>query len=268
MDNPSSFLEFSIKVAKEAGAIQMKYFGNISSIEKKSTNIDLLTNADKESETFIINQIQKEYPDHSILSEERGELATNSDYLWIIDPLDGTTNFSHNLPIFAVSIALVHKNNKTLCGVVYNPAANKCFYAEDNKGAFLDGKSINPTSSKTLSDSLIVTGFPYLHDKKYDVSFDIFKEFYDCTRGLRRLGAAALDLCFVAMGRFDGYYEYSLEPWDMCAGALIAKEAGASVTDWNNGKLPNDGSRILATNGLIHQEMINILTKDKYRLFY
>ena len=246
----------------------MKYFGNISSIEKKSTNIDLVTIADKESEAFIIEKIQEKYPDHSILSEEQGALDTDSEFLWIIDPLDGTTNFSHNLPIFAVSIGLVHKNKKIVCGVVYNPAANKCFYAEDGKGSFLNGEPINTTQSKTLSDSLIATGFPYLHDKKYDISFDIFKEFYDQTRGLRRLGAAALDLCFVAMGRFDGYYEYSLEPWDMCAGALIAKEAGASVTDWDNGKLPSDGSRILATNGLIHQEMINILTKDKYRLFY
>ena len=181
MNNPSEFLEFAIHTAKAAGLIQMKYFGNISSIEKKSTNIDLLTNADKESEKFIINEIQKKYPQHSILSEERGALNTNSEYLWVIDPLDGTTNFSHNLPIFAVSIALVHKGHKTLCGVVYNPAANKCFYAEHNKGSFMDGKLIKPTSSVTLGDSLLVTGFPYLHDNKYDLSFEIFKEFYDKT---------------------------------------------------------------------------------------
>jgi len=268
LKNPSSFLKFAINIAKEAGAIQMKYFGHISNIEKKSTNIDLLTNADKESEAFIIKEIQKKYPEHSILSEECGSLDTKSEYLWVIDPLDGTTNFSHNLPIFAVSIGLVHKGNKTLCGVVYNPAANKCFYAEYNKGAFLDGKRIKPTSSITLSDSLLVTGFPYLHDSKYDLSFEIFKDFYDRTRGLRRLGAAALDLCFVAMGRFDGYYEYGLESWDMCAGALIAEEAGGKVTDWDNSKLPHDGSRILATNALIHQEMVKILTEDKYKLFY
>ena len=268
MDNPSNFLEFAIKIAKEAGRIQISYFGNISSLEKKSTNIDLLTKADIESEKYIINQIRTTYPNHSILSEEAGSLSTDSEYLWVIDPLDGTTNFTHNLPIFAVSIGLVKKGVKTICAVIYNPAANKCFYAEENKGAFLNGKAIKCTSSSTLSDSLLVSGFPYLHDSKYDLSFELFKEFYDKTRGLRRLGAASLDLCFIAMGRFDGYYEYSLKPWDICAGSLIANEAGAKITDWDNSKLPTDGSRILATNTLIHDEMIKILTQNKYKIFF
>jgi len=268
LESPSKFLEFAIKTAKEAGNIQMSYFGKISSLEKKSTNIDLLTNADVKSEDFIIKKIKESFPEHSILSEEKGELLTDSEYLWVIDPLDGTTNFTHNLPIFAVSIGLVKKGVETVCGVVYNPAANKCFYAEKNKGSYMDGEKLQCTSSNTLSDSLLVTGFPYLHDIKYDISFNIFKDFYDKTRGLRRLGAASLDLCFVAMGRFDGYYEYNLKPWDICAGALIAKEAGAKVTDWNNSKLPHDGSRILATNGFIHQEMVKILTQDKYKMYY
>jgi len=268
LNNPSNFLEFSIKIAKEAGRIQMSYFGNISSLEKKSTNIDLLTKADLESEKYIINQIRTTYPEHSILSEEAGDLSTDSEYLWVIDPLDGTTNFTHNFPIFAVSIGLVKKGVKTLCGVVYNPAVDKCFYAEENKGAFLDGEPIKCTSSNTLSDSLLVTGFPYLHDERYDISFEIFKEFYDKTRGIRRLGAASLDLCFVAMGRFDGYYEYELKAWDICAGSLIATEAGAKVTDWDNSKVPHDGSRILATNRLIHNKMVEILTQEKYNIYY
>ena len=268
MKNPSNFLEFAIKTAKEAGRIQMSYFGNISSLDKKSTNIDLLTKADIDSEKYIISQIRSTYPDHSILSEESGDLSTDSEYLWVVDPLDGTTNFAHNLPIFAVSIGLIKKAEKAICAVVYNPAANKCFHAEENKGAFLDEKPIKCTSSNTLSDSLLVTGFPYLHDNKYDISFKIFKEFYDKTRGVRRLGAASLDLCFVAMGRFDGYYEYSLKPWDICAGSLIAFEAGARVTDCDNSKLPTSGSRILATNGLIHKEMVSILTKKEYSLFF
>ncbi|MBI64747.1 MAG: inositol monophosphatase [Candidatus Marinimicrobia bacterium] len=268
MDNPSNFLKFAIKVAKEAGDIQMSYFGNISSLKTKSTNIDLLTKADLKSEEHIINQIQNEFPKHSILSEEKGNLLTDNEYLWIIDPLDGTTNFAHNLPIFSVSIGLVKKGTKTICGVVYNPAANKCFYAEKNKGAFLNGKNINHTSSNTLTDSLIVTGFPYLHDLRYDVSFEIFKDFYDRTRGVRRLGAASLDLCFVAMGRFDGYYEYELKPWDICAGSLIASESGCKLSDWNGKSLPHDGSRILCTNGKIHNQMIEILTKNKYKLFF
>ena len=246
----------------------MKYFGNITSLEKKSTNIDLVTKADIESEEYIIKQINKKFPDHSILAEESGNNSNNSEYLWIIDPLDGTTNFTHNLPIFAVSIGLVKKNIGTICAVVYNPAADKCFYAEHKKGSFLNNKAIKCTSSNTLSDSLLASGFPYLHDKRYDLSFEIFKEFYDGTRGIRRLGAASLDLCFVAMGRFDGYYEYELKAWDICAGSLIAIEAGAKVTDWDNSKLPSDGSRILATNGLIHDEMVEVLTQNKYSIYF
>ena len=142
----------------------MSYFGKISSPKKKSTNIDLLTKADVESEEYLINQIQATYPDHSILSEESGDLSTNSEYLWVIDPLDGTTNFTHNLPIFAVSIGLIKKGKRTLCAVVYNPAANKCFYAEQNKGSFLDGVKLKCTSSNTLSNSLLVTGLIFVQN--------------------------------------------------------------------------------------------------------
>jgi len=191
----------------------------------------------------------------------------NSDFRWVIDPLDGTTNFVHNLPIFAVSIGLQYKE-KTILGVVYNPAADKMFYASNNNGAYLNEEIINISSSNTLSDSLIVTGFPYIHDKKWDVSFDIFKTIYSKTRGVRRLGAAALDLCFVAMGRFEGFYEFNLKPWDICAGSIIAKEAGAKVTDWNDKTLPFSGKRILATNGKIHNEMVNILTSKEVDIFY
>ena len=226
MKNQSEFLSFSLDLAKKTGELQLSYFGNISSLDRKSTNIDLVTNADIESENLIISKIKKAYPKHSIVSEEADSIINNSEYTWIIDPLDGTTNFTHNLPIFAVSIAL-KKGNEMLSGVVFNPAADKCFYAEKDKGAFLNDKKISPTSTSKLSDCLLATGFPYLHDKKYDISFDLFKDFYDRTRGLRRLGSAALDLCFVAMGRFDGFYEFNLHPWDICAGALIAYEAGA-----------------------------------------
>lgn len=268
MNSPSEFLTFAISIAKEAGKIQMEYFGKITAFKKKSTNIDFVTKADIESEKYIINQITRKYPNHSILAEESGDTFNESEYLWVIDPLDGTTNFTHNLPIFSVSIGLVKKNIGTVCAVVFNPSADKCFYAEYKKGSFLNNKPIKCTSSNTLSDSLLVTGFPYLHDKKYDLSFEIFKEFYDKTRGLRRLGSASLDLCFVAMGRFDGYYEFGLKPWDICAGSLIASEAGAKVTDWDNSELPFDGSRIIATNGYIHSKMTDILSKEKYKKIF
>ena len=267
MNNQSEFLSFSLDLAKRVGDLQLSYFGNISSIDRKSTNIDLVTNADIESEKVIISRIKKAYPNHSIISEEAGSIENNSEYTWIIDPLDGTTNFTHNLPIFAVSIAL-KRQDEIISGVVFNPAADKCFYAEKNKGAFLNDKKIFPTSTSNLSNCLLATGFPYLHDEKYDLSFDIFKEFYDKTRGLRRLGSAALDLCFVAMGRFDGFYEFNLEPWDICAGALIAHEAGALVTDWDGKNFPHSGSRILCANKNIQKEMIDILIQKKYSRFY
>ena len=268
MDNPSSFLRFAIDVAKKAGKIQMSYFGNYGEISKKSTDIDLVTKADIESEKFIIKKIQEVYPEHSILSEERGELLSESEYLWVIDPLDGTTNFAHSLPIFAVSIALAKKDSETICGVVYNPAADKCFYSEKNKGSYLNKKEIKTSSSSTLSKSLLATGFPYVHDKYYDLSFSIFKDFYDRTQGVRRLGVASLDLCFVAMGRFEGFYEFNLKPWDICAGALIAHEAGAICSDWNNSPLPHSGKRVLCSNEKIHKEMISVLNQDKYKKFY
>ena len=263
----SEFLKFAINIAKDAGDIQLPYFGNISKISKKSNAIDLLTNVDIESEEYIISKIKKRYPDHSIISEESEQIDNKSRYQWIIDPLDGTTNFAHNLPIFAVSIGL-KENNKTICAVVYNPAANKCFTAQVGKGAHLNNKKIKASTSTLLSESLLATGFPYLRDEKYDLSFDLFKNFYDRTRGLRRLGSAALDLCFVAMGRFDGFYEFNLNSWDVCAGSLIASEAGCTISDWDGNKAPDCGKRILCTNGKIHNEMINILKQKKYSIFF
>ena len=267
MINLSEYTKFAIEIAKKAGLIQMSYFGNITEIKKKSSHIDILTEADTKSEELIIKKIRQKYPNHSIVSEERKDIYNDSDYKWIIDPLDGTTNFTHNLPIFATSIALL-KNNIIICGVVYNPAADKCFYAEINNGAYLNEKKINISSSSTLGDSLLATGFPYLHDARYDLSFKLFKNFYDKTRGIRRLGAAALDLCFVAMGRFDGFYEFELNSWDIAAGSLIVREAGGLVTDWDGKELPLNGERILASNQKIHKEMMRILTNNKYKIFY
>jgi myo-inositol-1(or 4)-monophosphatase len=258
MQDFSEHLNFTKELAFDSGKILSKYFGNINSIDKKSTSIDLVTNADIESENLIIKSIQKKFPNHTIITEESHLKEKNSDFRWVIDPLDGTTNFVHNLPIFAVSIGLQYKH-KTVLGVVYNPAADKMFSASIKKGAYLNEREIKPSSSNTLSESLIVTGFPYLHDKKWDVSFSIFKDFYSKTQGVRRLGAAALDLCFVAMGRFEVFYEFNLKPWDICAGSIIAEEAGALVTDWDGSKYPESGERIIASNKHVHKEALKIL---------
>ena len=256
----SSFLVFAINTAKTAGKILLNHFGKISSFKQKSTDIDLVTVADTESESFIIKEIQSTYPTHQIITEESDMKIGTSDYKWVIDPLDGTTNFVHNLPIFAISIGLQYKQ-ETIAAVVYNPVAKKCFWAEKNNGSFLNGNSIQSTSTNTLSESLLVTGFPYIHDQSWSDSFILFKSFYGKTQGVRRLGAAALDFCFVAMGRFEGFWEQGLQPWDICAGALILKEAGGKVTNWDNQLMPFSGEKILATNGHIHKEMLSIIQK-------
>ena len=267
MLSTSKVLDFITPISVQAGRILNKSFGKIQYIKDKSTAIDLCTNADIESERFIVDSILKEFPSHSIIAEEGHEKLTNSDYRWIIDPLDGTTNYVHNLPIFSVSIGLQYKQ-ETILGIVYNPAAEKLFYAIKNGGSFLNNEKIQVSSSNTLSESVLATGFPYNHDKYYDVSFSIFKDFYDKTQGLRRLGVASLDLCFVAMGRFDGFYEFNLKPWDICAGAIIAREAGANCCDWDNSPLPFSGCRVLCSNSLIHKEMTSVLNQDKYKFFY
>ena len=261
--NQTEMLEFAKTTAKGAGAILMQHFGMISTVKRKSTHIDLVTIADTESESFILNQIKAAYPQHHIIAEESAIFENNSDYRWIIDPLDGTTNFVHNLPIFAVSIGLQYKD-ETIVAVVYNPAADKCFWAEKNGGAFLNGEAIHITSTNTLSNSLLVTGFPYTHDGRWSKGFDLFKTLYGKTQGVRRLGAAALDFCFVAMGRFEGFWEFGLQPWDVCAGALIVKEAGGKVSDWDDSPMPFSGNRILATNGHIHKEMLEVLGKELF----
>ncbi len=239
----------------------MQHFGNITHVERKSTDIDLVTIADTESEALILDRIKTTYPQHHIIAEESDLAKGNSDYKWIIDPLDGTTNFVHSLPIFAVSIGLQYKE-ETVLGVVYNPAAHKCFWAEKDSGAFLNDKPIHITSTNTLGNSLLVTGFPYAHNDRYEKGFDLFKELYGKTQGIRRLGAAALDFCFVAMGRFEGFWEFGLQPWDVCAGALILTEAGGKVSDWDDSPMPFSGNRVLATNGHIHEEMLDVLRKD------
>jgi len=256
--NQPLFLDFAIETARGAGNILMQHFGNIAQIERKSSNIDLLTIADTESEAFILEKINSVYPNHHIISEESTLRESNSEYRWVIDPLDGTTNFVHNLPVFAVSIGLQYKK-ETILGVVYNPAVDKCFWAENNGGAYLNENPIHTTSTDTLSNSLLVTGFPYIHDDLWEKGFDLFKEFYSKTQGIRRFGAAALDFCFVAMGRFEGFWEFGLQPWDVCAGALILSEAGGKVSDWDGSLMPFSGDRVLASNGNVHTQMMTIL---------
>ena len=258
------FKDLAINTAKSSGKILMSYFNTKYDIKKKSS-VDLVTKADIESEQNIITAILNKFPDHSVIAEESHLIDNNSDYRWVIDPLDGTTNFVHSLPIFAVSIALQYKK-ETILGVVYNPAYKKCFWATKDGGAFQNNIKISISNTKKLIDSLLVTGFPYNHNESWDKSFELFHELYSKTQGIRRLGAASLDFCFVAMGRFEGFYEFNLKPWDVCAGDLICREAGGKTSDWKGYKMPFSGSNIIASNNIIHKKILDIITQDKYDL--
>lgn len=259
-----SLLEFTQALAVDAGKVIMTHFKNLRIVKHKS-DVDLVTQADTESEQFIIDQISNSYPNHDIITEEQDLQLSNSPYQWIIDPLDGTTNFVHGLPIFAVSIALKIEG-QTILGVVYNPANSDMYSASASNKAVKNGKEITVSKTESLKKSLLVTGFPYSHNEEYHLCFSLFHDLYNRTQGIRRLGAAALDFCYVAEGVFDGFYEINLNPWDIAAGEFIVRKAGGTTSDWTRNKMSQSGKRILATNGIIHDEVLSVFDKDKYEL--
>ena len=249
-----NYMEFIIKLAGEAGEIIEKKFHTKVKVSVKKRQ-DLVTNVDKEVEQFVIKSIKKSFPDHEILAEESGTLQKTSEYRWIIDPIDGTTNFVHGLHFVAVSIGLEYKG-EVVAGVVYNPIMKELFSAEKGRGACLNGKKINVSQTRTLKASLLATGF---HPQYKDHNFNNFEKFTALSRGVRRCGSATLDLCYVAWGIFDGYWEYGLFPWDMAAGGLIVKEAGGKVTNTDGSKFNFCKKAILATNGKIHSQMLKTI---------
>ena len=228
---------------------------------KNGQSSNLVTDVDRRAEELIIGTIRKAYPDHGFLAEESGGGETPADYRWVIDPLDGTTNFTHGLPIFCTSIGLEHRG-KLLLGVVYDPNQDELFTAEAGKGAFLNGKRIRVSGTATLTDSLLVTGFPYNIRENPDHAIQHFNNFLTRSRAVRRLGSAALDLCYVACGRFDGFWEVALNPWDMAAGVLIVSEAGGKITDFQGRPSTIYQKQMLASNGKIHEQMKSILQKE------
>lgn len=249
--------QVGIQAAYSAGEILNRHFGKLTHIEKKGA-IDLVTVADVESEKQVIETIWQHFPKHAILAEESGTLGDNTGERWIIDPLDGTTNFTHNLGIFSVSIAFA-LNNNIVMGIVFNPNSGELFTACSGQGAQLNDRPINVSSAAKVSDSLLVTGFPYNVHAVTDTLIPRFSRCLSNAQGIRRLGSAALDLCFIACGRFDGFWEQNLKPWDTAAGMLIAQEAGATVTDYDGHPYDIEKENILATNSHIHHEMIELL---------
>jgi myo-inositol-1(or 4)-monophosphatase len=232
-------------------------FGNVRRVDAKGPN-DLVTDADIASESEIIATIRASFPDHAIIAEESGRREGNSGYRWLVDPLDGTVNFVHQLPFVAVSIAFA-REDELLAGLVLNPFSGELFSAQAGRGARLNGEPIGISPAARVGESLLATGFPYDRTRDFDALAQRFLRCLRAARGIRRFGAAALDLCFVACGRFAGYWEQDLKPWDTAAGALIVREAGGTVTDFSSRPCGADGSEILATNGRIHREMLTLI---------
>jgi myo-inositol-1(or 4)-monophosphatase len=251
-------LEDIIQISKEAGEIIRNGFKQNVSVEFKTNESNLVTEIDKKSETLIIDFIKKKYPTHNIISEESGTHKSSSEYVWVIDPLDGTTNFAHGLPIFSISIGL-QKNNKTIAGVVYDVMRNKLYTAEVGAGSFCDDSKLKVSDELNLERSLLVTGFPYNISENPNNAVEKFGAFIKKARAVRRLGSAAIDFCYVAEGVFEGFWEVSLNPWDICAGKLIVEEAGGIVTNFEGSAIDINSIQILASNGKIHQKMLEIL---------
>lgn len=257
------FLDIAIEVARESGRIQMESLGKAMDIRIKIAT-DIVTEVDKRCEKMITDRLHREFPTHDMLAEEgSGRRDVSSEYRWIIDPLDGTMNFSKGYPLFATSIALEHKGEVVL-GVVYEPNHDELFVAEKGGGASCNGNRIKVSNTTELEKALLDTGFAYNTDKSEQLNnAGHFVDFLSHAGSLRRDGAAAVDLCYVACGRFDGFWELYLKPWDVAAGQLIVKEAGGAVTAFDGSPLDIYGTEILASNGLIHARMMDILCRNR-----
>jgi myo-inositol-1(or 4)-monophosphatase len=247
----------ALAAAKAAGEIQTELFGHLKHIKKKG-EIDLVTEADIQSEKAIIKILNEEFPGDGFLTEESGAINSDLERVWIIDPLDGTTNYAHSFPFFAVSIALQVKGEIVL-GTVFNPVLNEHFQAEKGAGATMNESTINVTQTTAMKESLLATGFPYNIHKDYKDVLALFEQMLTRAQGVRRPGAAAIDLCYVACGRFDGFWEQNLNPWDTAAGSLIVQEAGGMVSDYKGEAYSPFQKTILAANPHIHAEMLKVL---------
>jgi myo-inositol-1(or 4)-monophosphatase len=258
-------LATAIEAVQKAGAIQMAHFGGPMRIDKKGA-IDLVTEVDVAVERMFRALIAERFPDHVVLGEElqQDDLMrhTAPGYCWVFDPIDGTTNFAHGLPIFCASLGL-ELDGEAIVAAVYDPTRRELFTAEKGQGARLNGERIAVTAADSVMNSLLVTGFPYtVHQPETGEELvALFGHFLGRSRAVRRLGSAALDLCYVAAGRLEGFYEATLKPWDSCGGALIVQEAGGVVTDWHGTPFQSRMLQVLATNGRIHDEMLAMLTE-------
>ncbi len=259
MSEVDDILELACRLAREAGAIQRSHYETDFRIDSKSTAIDLVTEVDHACEAKIVAGLTRERPADAILAEEgSGEDSSDAAWRWIVDPLDGTVNFAHGYPCFCVSIGIEHRGVATV-GVVYEPLRDELFHAVLGQGAFCNGKAIRVSQIAEMQRSLVCTGFAYdVHQSDRD-NLNHLTAFVKSAGGVRRDGSAALDLCYVACGRYEGFWELKLHPWDVAAGALIVTEAGGRTSGVAGGPAPHDGSEIVASNGLIHDRMLSLL---------
>lgn len=258
------FLSAAWQAADAAGTLIRESWLKPKEIDFKGA-IDLVTSVDRESERKVVEIIQRNFPDHSVLAEEETDhRGAQSKYRWIIDPLDGTTNFAHSYPQFCISIALEYEG-EVILGLVYDPLRGECFRALKGQGATLNDRPIRVSAVNILDRSLLATGFPYDGREYADYYLTFFKTFMTRSQGIRRAGAAALDLCYLACGRIDGFWELKLRPWDTAAGALIVAESGGRLTDFSGNKFSIWGSETLASNGAIHDEMVKVATAARHQ---
>ena len=250
----ASYLETAVEIAREAGALLAGYFERRVTFELKG-EFDLVTEADRASERMVVERLRSHFPPHGIVAEEGGGYQSPSEYRWYVDPLDGTTNFAHGFPVFCVSLALEWKDQR-IAGVIYDPTRDELFSAEQGGGAYLSGEAIHVSKVANLAESLVATGFPS-HKRHKNPNIFFYHQITLRTHGVRRAGSAALDLASVACGRFDGYWEFNLNPWDTAAGVLIVEEAGGRVTDFSGGPFQLDSRETVASNGLVHQALLN-----------
>jgi myo-inositol-1(or 4)-monophosphatase len=249
--------DFAGAIAIEAGAILREGYGRAHRPERKG-RIDLVTDYDRRSEALLLERVRERYPDHAILAEESGASGAARGFRWVIDPLDGTTNFAHNYPFFCVSIG-IEREGELIAGVVHDPVRGETFAAALGAGATLDGRPIHVTDVAAVEDALLVTGFHYSIRERPEPTLTLFREFLMRAQGVRRDGSAALNLCYLACGRFDGFWEARLSPWDMAAGVLIVREAGGVVTRFSGDTFHLDGRQILAANRLLHAAMRSVV---------
>ncbi|MBI5373489.1 MAG: inositol monophosphatase [Sphingobacteriales bacterium] len=256
-------LKTALTAAAKAGAAEiLRFFNGEFKVSNKEGVNNLVTEADHAAEKAILSVIKSHFPGHQVLAEETGEIRQDSDYKWIIDPIDGTVNFAHGIPLNCVSIGIEH-GGKIVMAAVYNPHLGEFFFAEKGKGATLNDKPIRVSGETEAVKACLVTGFPYTYINMPNGPLEVFERFIRKGVPVRRLGSAAIDLCWVAAGRFDGFYEHKLEPWDSAAGFLIVEEAGGKVTDFNGNPFSVYQHRLLATNGKIHEEMLAVINNQK-----